>query len=59
MEEPYRLRKSHYRKGPIGKRALEDWPLGYLVHDTFIRFIDASTLWPSKNSIRWHAQGGL
>ena len=36
MEEQYRLRESHYREGPLGKRALEEWQLGYLIHDTSI-----------------------
>ena len=59
MEEPYRLRESHYREGPLGKISLEDWPLGYLIHDTSIRFSDVSALCPSTPGIRRHARGGL
>ena len=59
MEGPYKVRESHYREGPLGKRALKEWPLGYLVHDTFFWFIDASKFWPSTPSISWNAQGEL
>ena len=38
MEEPYKLKESHYQEGPLGKISLEYWPLGYLIHYTSIRF---------------------
>ena len=55
MEEPYRLRESHKKEGSLGKRSLEYWPLGYLVHDTSIWFTDASVLYPFTPNIHWHA----
>ena len=59
MEEQYRLRESHYREGTLGKRSIEEWQLGYLVHDTFVRFTDASALWTLTPSIHQYARGGL
>ena len=57
MEEQYRLRESHYQKGSLGKRDLEEWKLGYLVHDTSIRFTSTQALFPPTPN--WVIQGGL
>ena len=46
MEEQYRVRESHYQEGPLGKRDLEEWKLGYLIHDTSVCFTGARALWP-------------
>ena len=44
MEKQYRLRKSHYLEGPLGKITLEEWPLWYLIHEMSVQFTDASSL---------------